>query len=171
MKNIFWPFKKITRLSRSDDLKGFDCGINDFNDFIQNDALVDQEVGNSVTYIGHIKGRSAAFISLVSAAFQTRLIERAHIGDYHYRQVPAIKIARLATEVQFQKQGCGTTLLEYSLAISKVIKEFVGCRLIVTDALCDKIEWYRARGFILSIEPSKQGARENNPMYQFIPRN
>lgn len=170
MKNIFWPFKKITRLSRSDEFKAFDCGIADFNDFIQNDALVDQKVGNSVTYIGHIKGRSAAFISLVSAAFQTRLIERAHIGDYQYRQVPAIKIARLATDVQFQQQGCGSTLLEYSLAVARAVKEFVGCRLLVTDALPEKIGWYRARGFILSIEPLKQGARGNLPMYQFMPQ-
>jgi len=169
MRNIFWPFKKIMKLSKADDLRAFDCGNVDFNDFIINDALRDQAVGNSVTYLGLIKGRPVAYISLVSGAFQTKSIERAHIGDYHYRQVPAIKIARLATDIHFQYQGCGSTLLEYSIAVARKIKEFVGCRLIVTDALSERIRWYCARGFLLSVGPSNQGTRENSPMYQFLP--
>jgi len=169
MRNIYWPFKKIMPLSKVDDVDAFDCGNDDFNDFILNDALEDQDLGNSVTYTGHLDGRPVAYVSLVAAAFQTRLIERDHIRDYHYQQVPAIKIARLATDARFQGLGCGTTLLEYSLAVARKVKEFVGCRLIVTDALPERISWYRARGFIVSMGPSKKGSRENYPMYQFLP--
>jgi N-acetylglutamate synthase-like GNAT family acetyltransferase len=97
------------------------------------------------------------------------LVSKAHERSYGYNQLPAIKIARLATDRSCQDHGCGEYLIHYSIAIAMQIKRFIGCRLLVTDALPEKINWYKNRGFILSMTSKGPTKRENYPMYQILP--
>jgi GNAT superfamily N-acetyltransferase len=165
------PFERIEAISEEHDLAGFDCGDPDFNDFIKNDAVKDKLENNSVTYIGFLEDGPAAYISLVAAAYQSRLVLEKDRGDFRYNQVPAIKIARLATDLSFQNMGCGRFLMDYSVALALRIKKYIGVKLIITDALPDKVRWYLGLGFILSSSAKISVTRKNYPMYQVLPKN
>ena len=161
-------FDDIVVLSKEMDFSSFDCGNADFNDFIKNEALDDFRNDLSVTYIGLIKGRPVAFVSLVAAAYRTEFLKKNIHGVHKYRQVPAIKIARIATDTPFQRHGCGEALVQYSVAVGFMVKAFIGCKLILTDALPDKIKWYERQGFMLALRPGPGIDRENYPMFAVL---
>ena len=152
------------------DFSKFDCGNTDFNDFIRTDALKDFIEDYSVTYVGMVSGKPAAFVSLIAAAYQTKNIYEKGSEEFQYQQIPAIKIARIATDRTCQNKGCGEYLIDHSAAIALKIKKYVGCKLMVTDALPEKIKWYEKRGFKLSIDRKRtEAGRENYPMHAFLP--
>jgi len=165
LHNPFLPFDRIERLSEAHDLRGFDCGNADFNDFIQNDALKDMREHNSVTYVGIRARRPVAFVSLATAAYKAALLRTKDQGDFKYKQVPALKVARIATDLGGQAKGCASTLLDYCFAVGLKVRELCGCRLMVTDALIERIGWYEKRGFVSSMGPRWGRSRENLPMY------
>jgi GNAT superfamily N-acetyltransferase len=165
LHNPFLPFDRIERLCETHDLSTFDCGNIDFNDFIQNDALKDMREHNSVTYVGIFSGRPVAFVSLATAAYRAELLRTKDKGDFKYKQVSALKIARIATDRDYQSGGCALTLLDYCFAIGFKVRALCGCRLMVADALPDRIGWYEKRGFISSIGPHTRRSHDNLPMY------
>lgn len=163
------PFDAIEPVSNEICLSGFDCGNTDFNDFIANDALRDSEDGYSVTYIGMIRGAPAAFVCLVAASYKTEAIGSFASRRYRYRSIPAVKIARIATDKRFQQAGYGKALVAFSISIARKVGELVGCRLLVTDALLERVPWYEELGFKLSLPSSQTQKRENYPMFFPLP--
>jgi GNAT superfamily N-acetyltransferase len=116
-----------------------------------------------------ISGKPVAFITLVAAAYRAGNLLEADKGDYHYRHIPAVKIARLATDRSCQRKGCGRALVDFSFAMALDIMEQIGCKLLVTDALLDKVEWYRKQGFSLSVDAkTTRPGRENYPMHAIL---
>jgi len=165
LHNPYSPFNDISRIAGNVDLSAFDCGDPDFNDYIMNEAYIDQQENFSVTYIGFIGGKPAAFLSLVAAAYKTASLDRTELGKYSYRSVPAVKIARVAVDNAFKGKGCGRVLIEYAFYIAKKVRQLVGCRLVVTDALPERIGWYEGFGFKLSSQHVKAENRKNYPMH------
>jgi len=126
----------------------------------------DQLNGYSITYVGLIGGMSAAFVTLIAAAYRTEDFKTAGADGYHYRDIPAVKIARMASDVRYQRIGGGRTLLKYSLAVALSVKQKVGCRLLVTDALPERIDWYIQRGFSLTTDSKRTApGRKAYPMH------
>ena len=163
------PFDAVEPVSNNFDLSGFDCGNPDFNDFIANDALRDSEDNYSVTYIGIIRGAPAAYVCLVAASYRTEAIGASASRRYRYRSIPAVKIARIATDRRYQRAGFGKALVAFSTSIARKVGELVGCRLLVTDALLERIPWYEELGFKLSLPSSMAHKRENYPMFFPLP--
>lgn len=125
--------------------------------------------GYSVTYIGFVNKEPVAFVTLVAAAYKAEDYFKERNRSYDYRQIPAIKIARLATDHAHQRTGCGKALVKYSHAVALRIRTAIGCRLLVTDALPDKIGWYKTMGFELSQRIVRADKRESYPMHTIIP--
>lgn len=69
--------------------------------------------------------------------------------SYSYATYPAVKIARLAVDVRYQrKHQFGTHLVEFALGIVKrTICPVVGCRFVVVDAKMKSVPFYEKRGF------------------------
>jgi GNAT superfamily N-acetyltransferase len=163
-------FDDIRRISADIDLSSFDCGNPDFNDFIRNEALPNFQGRFSVTYIGFIEGEFAAYVTLAAGTYRTEDFLRPKDGNYRYRTTPAVKIARIATSTSFQGKGCGTRLVKYSFAVAMKVAEYIGCKLIVTDALPERISWYRGIGFELSTNPKTTKLyHKSYPMFAIIP--
>jgi GNAT superfamily N-acetyltransferase len=165
LHNPYSPFHAISKIAGNVDMSAFDCADPDFNDYIRSEALNDQQENFSVTYIGFIGGIPAGFLSLVAGAYKTASLGKTDIGKYSYRSVPAIKIARLAVDNRFKGKGCGRVLVEYAFYIAKMVRRMVGCRLVVTDALPERIGWYEGFGFKLSSQHVKAEKRKNYPMH------
>lgn len=166
MSSTVEPFEAVELISQGLDYSRFECGNPDFNDFIANEALADQKKGYSITYVGIIGGKPAAFVTLIAAAYRTEDFRAAGADGYRYRDIPAIKIARMATDTQFQGRGCGRTLIDYSFTVALNVKKHVGCRLLITDALPERVNWYVQRGFSLTTDSKRTApGRKTYPMH------
>jgi GNAT superfamily N-acetyltransferase len=67
-----------------------------------------------------------------------------------YETFPAVKIARLAIDKALQRDGFGTSFLNWCINhIRLIIMPHVGCRFIVVDAKRDSIAFYKKNGFAL----------------------
>ena len=124
----------------------------------------------SVTYVGLKNGSIIAYIALAASTFRAALVkENEYDGEYRYRQFPAIKIARIAIDKNHQGLGYATFLIQYTFAILIKVRKYIGCFLITSDALPDRIQWYRKRGFKLPYGPKEKPGRHSYPMYFIIP--
>jgi predicted GNAT family N-acyltransferase len=78
---------------------------------------------------------------------------------------PAVKIARLAVELDLQRSGLGGNLVDYSLAVVKRhIAPNVGCRFVVVDANRPAVDFYRKHGFVL-VDTEENRKREHPLMF------
>ena len=116
-------FDSIEVISKDMDFSSFECGNADHNDFIRDAALDELKKGMSVTYVGMVDGRPVAFVTLVTAAYRTEFLKPDTSGIRKNGEVPAIKIARIATEKYCQRLGCGEALVHYAMAVGFMVHD------------------------------------------------
>ncbi len=78
---------------------------------------------------------------------------------------PAVKIARLATDRNFENRGLASQLIDFVVGLTAdKIMPHVGCRFLILDANREKIEFYKKRGFVL-INNEENLAGQNPVMF------
>jgi len=123
-QNVNLDELKYKRLSPIYDLSKFDCGDNDLNEFLREDAFKHQDNSIAFTWLVFHKEELVSFFSLscdsvkLSKEFEKKDIDGIGLS---YPDYPAIKIARMGTSVNFKNLGIG----------SRNIKEI--CGRILTD--------------------------------------
>jgi GNAT superfamily N-acetyltransferase len=81
--------------------------------------------------------------------------------EFRYRQYPAIKIARLATDKSVQGRGLGRQLVDLAIGIAKsVVGERVGCRFVVVDSKKNSVGFYERCGFTILDTEENRGRPE-----------
>ncbi|HJJ38712.1 MAG TPA: GNAT family N-acetyltransferase [Methanocorpusculum sp.] len=155
-------------LSEDVNLSGFDCGIDDLNDFIQNDALKNQNDLVSVTKLLYQDTTLIGYFTITLGAIQK---ERVALSDkvdrYPYRVYPAIKLARLAVDKRYHKHGFGSELLyRFMIEAMNIVKIGSG-RFISVDARAEAVGFYEKFGFVPAII---KGNGEIVPLYLDISR-
>ncbi|NQV40690.1 MAG: GNAT family N-acetyltransferase [Nitrosopumilus sp.] len=122
------------------------------NDLAKSYALFAQEGGNA---------KVIGYITLLCGEVVTD--ERGGLLEadllYKYPSYPAVKIARLAVDVRYQRgRGLGTNLVEFALGLVKQsICPAIGCRFMVVDAKKKSVPFYEKRGFtLLDTEANKK---------------
>ncbi len=83
-------------------------------------------------------------------------------------QLPAVRIARLGTDVGVQGKGFGTLALDATNNIFRLLQKEVGTRYVILDAVPERVEWYAKRGF-KSVFTDIAG-RNTVPMYFMPPK-
>ena len=150
MKNHF------TRLVPEDVSLPFDCGDEDLNHFLFNDAVPYQNHLLSVTYIGRTDKRIAYFFSLSndkisaidnSAAFW-RKMKKLFPHSKHRKDYPAVKIGRLGVDLSFQRspEHWGSLIIKM-LKLWMIHDNKTGCRFITVDAYRHAIPFYLRNDF------------------------
>ncbi|MGL6298978.1 MAG: hypothetical protein ACRC1M_07425 [Methanobacteriaceae archaeon] len=94
----------ITKLTPNHDLSNFDCGFSDLNDFIQNDALIQQNANLNVTYLVLFDNNVLPYFSILSdnILFKDLSIYINDLDEFAYEYYPAIKIGRFAVDINHQ---------------------------------------------------------------------
>ncbi len=153
--NVILDFRVI---STNDDIAimGFQCADNELNSFLKDDALDNQISMLSVTYLVYLNDTLTSYFSLVNYAMRKKLI-RPEDGEsgYDYSHYPALKIARLAVQEEFERQGIGTAMLVKSISIAHIVSKIVGCRIVTVDAKKTSIGFYERYGFKKAITPQE----------------
>ena len=150
---------QLRHLGENDHVTTFDCGDEDLNDFILNDAPLYYRVRLATSYVleDGITGEAAGYFSLAhdrisltdfpSNSAYNRFRKQFFAQGKMFKSYPALKICRLATNKSAKGLGIG------SMMLNTVIESYrgdnkAGCRFITVDAYVDAIPFYLKQGFV-----------------------
>jgi GNAT superfamily N-acetyltransferase len=140
---------KSVRLTKEHEIKPFDCGNEDLNDFFLKEAKVYVEYLHFTTFLFENSEKTVAYYCLANDVlildphldkeFESELNDSIKNGDFSsimndMSKFPAVKIGRLAVDKEFQRKGYGTSILE-ALVASFLHGNKTGCQFITVDAL------------------------------------
>lgn len=162
---------EIRKLSQVDQVVEFDCGDEDLNDFIINDAPLYRKALLSTTYILANKknDKVAAFFSIANDRISiqdfpsntdfNRFRKHKFVNEKRLKSYPAIKICRLGIDKSMQGHQIGTFLIDF-VATLFVADNRSGCRFMTVDAYSQAIPFYLKNDFaFLSSEDEGQRTR------------
>ncbi len=154
---------KAIRLSRLYDLSKFDCGDQDINDFLKQDAYIYQENKLATTTIFVYNEEVIGFFSTAADSIKLKLREREghHMQEKPIQEFPAIKIARIGRDIRYNKHGIGTNILKWAIGYILNCSEMIAVRFITVDAYPDKVKWYEQFGFVRNLD-DKYTRRDNH---------
>lgn len=147
---------RLVRLSDIHTIKPFDCGNDDLNSFLMDDARFYNEQLLAHTYIIEDEQNTVAYYSVLNDKIsQTdldkslwRKLRKNIPHEKHYDSYPAIKIGRLAISQKYARQGIGTNILNSIKAKLAENNDYSACRFITVDAYRDALDFYLKNGFL-----------------------
>ncbi|MCF6252421.1 MAG: GNAT family N-acetyltransferase [Methylococcaceae bacterium] len=161
----------IRKLESTDSVQRFKAGKESFvplKTFLKKQAKQFQQSNLAQTYVAVTSEKIViGYITLTCSEIDLK--EGYELSDCitanNYEFLPAVKIARLAVDSRYRKNGIGVNLLEYAVAIIKdKVAENVGCRFVVTDAKTEAIGFYKNQGFTL-LDSEDNGTIEHHLMF------
>ena len=144
------PFEDLecVLLNADHDLSGFHSAELELDDFLKDDALENQKNLISVTRLVYWKGDLIGYFTLINDSIEVRTVEECdREASYLYRKYPALKIARLATDSDWERFGIGRSMLRKIFTISITLSHYVGCRIITVDSKHSAVEFYKKFAF------------------------
>jgi GNAT superfamily N-acetyltransferase len=149
---------QIRKLNTHEQVPSFDCGDDDFNDFILNDSILYRKELLAVSYVMEdaITNQIIAYFSLANDKITltdfpdknifNRFRRKRFVNQKRLKSYPTIKICRLAVDKKYQGLSCGKLLINFIKAF--VIKDTkAGCRFLTVDAYVDATPFYEKNGF------------------------
>lgn len=163
---------RMFRLKEEYVIGDFDCGNQDLNDFLLNEAKLFSKYLLSVTYIIEQRGDVVAFFSLSNdkisipdsdkstwRKIKSKFPHRKHRSDY-----PAVKIGRLGVAKQYHNQNIGTVILN-AVQTMYVEENRAGCTFITVDALKEAVPFYLKNGFKFLKKSEENDGKETSLLY------
>jgi ribosomal protein S18 acetylase RimI-like enzyme len=155
--------KIIELLNKFHHREQFDCGTEDLNQFLITTARQHLQKGLSRTFVlidrdfpQHIIG----FFTLTLCEVRSEKLPPS-IAKKYPSQVPGVKLARLAVDRQWQRQGLGEILMVEAMQRALLVADTAGGIGLFVDAKDEAAQSYYARyGFI---------TLEDNPLEMFLP--
>lgn len=142
---------RIERLARNHDRVGFTCGEASLDEYLQRHARHNQALGVSTTHVlvdAAAPRRILAYMCMATAQIALDELnpdDRARLPRY---PVPAARLTRLAVAESEQGRGHGSLLLGEAVNRCRAVREVMGIRVLVVDALHDKAAvFYEKFGF------------------------
>ncbi|SDE95453.1 GNAT family N-acetyltransferase [Chitinophaga filiformis] len=164
---------RLIRLAPETQIKPFNCGDQDLNEFLLQDARNYLNELLAVTYIIESDTETIAFFSLLNDKISLQEIcsnnqWKKIQGRLHRRKgkpsksYPAMKIGRLGVSDSVQNQGLGGMILDFikNLFISN---NRTGCKFITVDAYNRSTKFYEKNGF--NFFPAKESDNHTKMMY------
>lgn len=150
---------RIRKLKPSETISSFDCGDEDLNSFILEEATFYRKALLAVTYVveNDETNKVLAYFSLANdkvslSDFESktefnRFRKHHFVNEKRLRSYPAGKLCRLAVDNTAKSLHIGSYLIRfiksYFIADNKT-----GCRFLTVDAYADAIPFYLKNGFI-----------------------
>lgn len=97
------------------------------------------------------------YFSLAADSIRLKTEEKEESGLPRLHDYPALKLARLATNEEFQNHGFGTKALEWTVGLAQHFNDDhrhdgLGCRFVTVDAYPQSIGFYKKFGFVENVE-------------------
>jgi len=153
---------KLEPLSTAKSVGNFDCGNQEYNAYLFQDALrsLDDHIALTWLLTERSTEKTAAYMSLIMDAIKLSFTEKElHHLNYPFRTIPAMKIAKLAVDRSFAEKyrGIGTFMIDTAerLAIACNI-DYCAARFLTVDADIEHdsgvLAFYEKNGFIPNAE-------------------
>lgn len=146
---------KLIRLSDDYELGEFDCGDDDLNDFLFEDAkhFLEKRIAN--TFILEDKGNIVAYFCLLNDKISRieitnsrwKKIRDSFPDSKHFRSYPSIKIGRFAVSKDYRGQHVGSDLMAMIKTLLNENQDYSAFRFITVDAYLSAIPFYDKNGF------------------------
>lgn len=164
---------RLIRLTHDTQIKPFNCGDKDLNEFLLKDAQTYSNELLAVTYIIESDSETIAFFSLLNDKISLQDISSGNQwkkvqGTLHRRKgkpsksYPAMKIGRLGVSDSVQNKGLGGAILDYIKNLF-INNNRTGCKFITVDAYNRSIKFYEKNGF--KFFPAKESDNHTKMMY------
>ena len=136
---------EVRKLSANEQIKSFNCGDEDLNDFLLNEAALYRKALLAVTYVFEDKNtrKVAAFFSLANdkvslSDFENktefnRFRKTRFANEKRIKSYPAAKLCRLGVDEELKGHSIGTLLLDFIKSYF-VVDNKTGCRFLTVDA-------------------------------------
>jgi GNAT superfamily N-acetyltransferase len=146
------------------DISSFSCTHEELTDYLAADALKNQDAHVAVTYLAMYEGRCIGYFSLLNDSIIKKDIDPEDDKDwYTYSYYPAIKIARFATDREYEGRGVGGAMLTAIRSIAITVSTYSGCCILTVDAKPDAELFYERFGFHRALKTKK---KNTIPMYR-----
>lgn len=139
-------------LSAKHDLSDFDCGDEELNDFLKNDALSQQNEKLNVTKLVLCEGKIIGYASLLTDTIILKKIKDEKIREKlkgklnlnsKEKEISAVMIGRFALDKKYIGEGLGSHILRNILRNLKQISENkIGFRFIVIEGYASAFNFY-----------------------------
>ncbi|MBN9655974.1 hypothetical protein J0K78_16990 [Halobacillus sp. GSS1] len=151
-------YTRFVPYSKDYDLESFECGIDDYNNFLIHDAeyYIENGISSMHLLIDKRNNNVIGYLAVLADAFLLHKQEKKDLElDVPFSSVPAMKIGKLAVSKEYKDYPYGSFLLEISLGIAQQMKENgIGCRFLTVDADIehdsDTPVFYEKNGFIVN---------------------
>ncbi len=146
---------KLVRLTAATELAGFDCGDEDLNNFLVEDAksFLDKRIATS--FLLEDEGKIVAYFCLLNDKISRQDVvnsqwkkikgafpERKQFGSY-----PAIKIGRFAVSSKYKGRNIGTDLMNVLKGMLNENPSYSAFRYLTVDAYLSAIDFYEKNNF------------------------
>lgn len=157
---------EVRKMTADEQIRSFNCGDLDLNDFLLNEAAPFRKALLAVTYIFEEKSTKqiAAFFSLANdkvslSDFENktefnRFRKVRFVNEKRLKSYPAAKLCRLGVDESLKGCRIGTVLLDFIKSFF-VIDNKTGCRFLTVDAYSDAVPFYLKNGFVPLHEEDK----------------
>ncbi|MDE2270381.1 MAG: GNAT family N-acetyltransferase [Xanthomonadaceae bacterium] len=133
------------------DRQGFTCGIASLDTYLKQQASQHQRDGIATTHVladEDAPTRILGYVTLAAAQVELDALQPADRKRLPHYPVPAVRMGRLAVATSEHGQGYGQWLLGHAVNVSLRLRQQLGVRVLLVDALDAKVaKFYRAFGF------------------------
>jgi predicted GNAT family N-acyltransferase len=148
---------KLVPLNSDYELNGFDCGDEDLNHFLLDDAKPSQELRIANTFILEAdNGSIAAYFCLLNDKVSKDEVIGSHWKkirsnfpkDKQFRSYPSIKIGRFAVSKDFRGRNIGSDMMDMLIKKLHTERSHSAFHYITVDAYISAIPFYEKNGFV-----------------------
>lgn len=137
--------KVITPLHTQHDRRSFTCGDPELDDYLKRFARQHTETKISRTYVAADEATILGYYSLSMSAIRKEQLPLQYQSRFPKYPLPVARLARLAVDHRYQKQGLGELLLTDALSRCLRLSEEIGMIGVVVDAKHEQARRYYER--------------------------
>ena len=141
--------KSINNYFNKNGLQSFDCGNQNLNTYLKRYAGTNELMGLSRTFLLLDGFTIVGYYTTTTASIGWSVLDKELRAKMPKYDIPVIRIARLAVDLNYQRKGYGSYMLIDIAKRVKPISQMIGIYGIMVDAKPEAIPFYEKYGFRL----------------------